>query len=312
MSARGLERIDHGGAGGAGAPRTRGHGGQARPSILATALLLLLFGWTTAAQALVPVPRLTARVTDQTATLAPDQVQSLEQRLQQFEAAKGSQVALLIVPTTQPEVIEQYALRVVEAWKLGRAKVDDGALLIVAKDDRTLRIEVGYGLEGALPDAIAKRIIEETILPLFKQGDFYGGLSAGLDQMMKVIDGEPLPPPRAGPVGGQIFQYIPFLIFGAIALGGLLRALLGRVLGATTGGVLAGLLVWFLVGLLVAGGFFGLLVFLMILFGNSTGRGGRGGMGGGFSSGGFSSGGGGGGFSGGGGSFGGGGASGRW
>ena len=278
-------------------------------------LLAVLAGWALPARALVAVPRLTARVTDQTGTLSPDQLRALETRLQQFEAGKGSQVALLIVPTTEPEAIEQYALRVVEAWKLGRQKVDDGALLIVAKNDRTLRIEVGYGLEGALPDAIAKRIIEETIVPFFKQGDFFGGISAGLEQMMKVIEGEPLPPPKARPgtgFGGRNLNPDNLMVFvvGALILGTFLRAILGRLLGGLAGGVLAGTLAGILFQAVLIGGLVGLAAFLMIVFGNSGGRRGgysSGGFGG--SSGGFS---GGGGFRGGGGSFGGGGASGRW
>ncbi len=128
----------------------------------------------------VAVPPLKARVTDLTGTLSAQQQTALEQTLAAFEARKGSQIAVLIVPTTQPETVEQYALRVEETWKLGRKGVDDGALLVVAKDDRKLRIEVGYGLEGVLPDAIAKRIIAEDITPRFKQGDFYGGISAEL------------------------------------------------------------------------------------------------------------------------------------
>lgn len=273
---------------------------------------VLWLGLSTPAQALVAVPRLAARVTDQTATLSAEQVSQLEQRLQQFEAAKGSQIALLIVPTTNPEAIEQYSIRVVEVWKIGRKGVDDGVLLVVAKNDRTVRIEVGYSLEGALPDATANRIIDEIIVPRFKQGEFFAGVSEGLDRIMKVIEGEPLPPPRKG--GGQLSDnhvgMLPFLFFGAIILGGILRAIFGRFLGATVGGVLAGLVVWFLLGILLVSGFFALFIFLMILFSNSSGVGGHRSSGGGFSSGGFS--GGGGGFSGGGGSFGGGGASGRW
>lgn len=277
----------------------------------------MLLAWcVSTAQALVPVPRLTARVTDQTGTLSPDQVRNFEQRLQQFEAAKGSQVALLIVPTTQPETIEQYALRVVEAWKLGRSKVDDGALLIVAKNDRTLRIEVGYGLEGALPDAIAKRIIEEIIVPKFRAGDFAGGLDAGLGQIMKVIEGEPLPAPtRASGQGGigSSPDNLVVLVMFLFMFGNVVRAWLGRFLGGTVGGGLAAVLLWTFTGILLLGLLVGLLVFMLILLGGkSGGRSGGGWWAGGGSyrggGGGFS----GGGFSGGGGGFGGGGASGRW
>ena len=142
----------------------------------------------------VAVPALKSRVTDLTGTLAANETAQLEQRLAAFEARKGSQIAVLIVPTTQPETIEQYSIRVAEAWKLGRKGIDDGALLLIAKQDRTVRIEVGYGLEGVLPDALAKRIVDEVIVPEFKQGNFAGGIDAGIEQMMSVVEGEPLPP----------------------------------------------------------------------------------------------------------------------
>lgn len=161
---------------------------------IALFVAILAFGGT-GVFADVPVPPLTARVIDETDTLTAEQRASLEQTLKDFEARKGSQISVLVVPTTQPETIEQYSMRVVEQWKLGRKSVDDGALLIVAKNDRALRIEVGYGLEGALTDATSNRIINETIVPRFKQGDFYGGITAGVDSMMRVVSGEPLPPP---------------------------------------------------------------------------------------------------------------------
>ena len=274
-------------------------------------LFALLAAWTLSAQALVPVPRLAARVTDQTGTLSADQRQYLEQRLRLFEETKGSQVALLIVPTTAPEEIEQYGIRVAEAWKLGREKVDDGALLLVAKDDRALRIEVGYGLEGVLPDAIAKRIIEELIVPRFKQGDFYGGITVGLERIMKTIEGEPLPPPARRP--SRVLNNPDLIIVGLflmVGLGSILRGIFGRLGGASIGSAVAAALVWFVVGSLIVVGFAALVVFLLLLLdsGSRRGGGGRHYGGGGFSGGGF----GGGGFSGGGGGFGGGGASGRW
>lgn len=156
-------------------------------------LALLLVG---AAQADVAVPPLKHRVTDLTFTLDAKQTEWLESRLAEFEKNNGSQLAVLIVSTTQPEAIEQFSMRVVEAWKLGRKKVDDGVLLLVAKDDRKLRIEVGYGLEGVLPDATAKRIIAETITPFFKNCEFYAGINAGTTAMMQVINGARLPPPQ--------------------------------------------------------------------------------------------------------------------
>ncbi len=278
--------------------------------VTSAALAVILSAASAPAESLAPIPRLTARVTDLTGTLNPGQAQAIEARLQQFEQAKGAQLALLIVPTTQPETIEQYSLRVVEAWKLGRAKTDDGALLIVAKNDRALRIEVGYGLEGALPDAIAKRIIEETIVPHFRAGDFALGVSEGLDQMMKVVEGEPLPPPasvsRINPE--EALDNLPILLFGVIFLGAFLRAWLGRLPGASVAGVAAGGVSWYLSGLFLIAGALAFFVFIAVLFGDSRGGSGRSSFGGG-SSRGF---GGGGGFSGGGGGFGGGGASGRW
>jgi uncharacterized protein len=278
-------------------------------------LALLLSG---AAQAEVPqdevrVPPLTQRVTDLTGTLDAEQVQTLDSRLAGFEKAKGAQLAVLIVPTTQPETIEQFSIRVVDAWKLGRKNVDDGALLLVAKDDRTLRIEVGYGLEGALNDATANRIIDEIIVPRFKRGDFYAGIDAGLSAMMQVVNGEPLPPPKRAAASGKFdFESMLFIVLGvAVFVGSMLRALLGRFPAAMLLGGGLGLLAWlFAVPLLIAA-FFGLIAFIFVLFGGA-GRGYTGyigGWGGGFGGGGF---GGGGGFSGGGGGFGGGGASGSW
>ena len=268
--------------------------------MLVAAIIGLLAG-TAAAE--VAIPPLKARVTDLTGTLTAEQQAGLESRLAAFERQKGSQVAVLIVPTTQPETIEQYSIRVAEKWKLGRKGVDDGALLLVAKNDRTLRIEVGYGLEGALPDAIAKRIIEEIILPQFRQGGFHDGLSAGVDSILGVIQGEPLPEPKRGSSYGGVDQYFPVLFFVAIAAGALLRAVLGNFVGGLVNGGLIGFLVW----MLGAGLFFALILAVMAFFMTlGGGRGFRGGYGGG----GLSS--GGGGFSGGGGGFGGGGASGRW
>ena len=163
----------------------------ARASILA-----LLLCWACSALALVAVPPLSGQVVDQTGTLSAGDIASLTQTLKDLETRKGSQVAVLIVPTTDGEAIEQYSLRVAEAWKIGRKKIDDGALLVIAKNDRRLRIEVGYGLEGALTDATTKRIIDEDITPKFKTGDFAGGVSAGVDRMVKVADGEKLPEPE--------------------------------------------------------------------------------------------------------------------
>lgn len=267
-------------------------------------LALLLTG---AAQAEVAVPPLTQRVTDLAATLDAGQTQALESRLAAFEAKKGAQLAVLIIPTTQPETIEQFGMRVVEMWKLGRKGVDDGALLLVAKDDRILRIEVGYGLEGALNDATAKRIIAEIITPFFKRGEFYAGIDAGTAAMMRVIDGEPLPPPqRAAASGTYDIESLLFIGFGlAVVVGGMLRALLGRFPAAMLMGGGLGVLAWLTVAPLLVALLAGLMAFVFVLLGGS-GRGFSGYGGGGF--GGTR----GGGFGGGGGGFGGGGASGRW
>ncbi len=283
------------------------------------ALLMLLLAVSAWAQ--VAVPPLKGRVTDLTGTLKPEQVASLEQLLRSFEARKGSQIAVLIVPTTAPETVEQYALRVGEQWKIGRKKVDDGAILVVAKDDRALRIEVGYGLEGALNDATASRIIREVIVPRFREGDFFGGISAGVDRMIRVIDGEPLPAPAkaAPPVGDGVLQILPVLLILALVAGAILRRLLGRFVGALATGGVVGALAWLLVGTLAIVLLAAIVAFIFTLISGVGGSGRRyyggfpgGGWGGGGWGGGGFGGGGGGGFSGGGGSFGGGGASGRW
>jgi len=157
----------------------------------------LLLALASPASGEVAVPPLQARVTDLTGTLSASQLQTLDSQLRDFERAKGSQIAVLMLPSTQPETIEQYSIRVADAWKIGRARVDDGVILVVAKDDRKLRIEVGRGLEGAVPDALAKRIVSDIIAPHFKSGDFFGGIAAGTDALMKLIEGETLPAPAS-------------------------------------------------------------------------------------------------------------------
>jgi uncharacterized protein len=279
-------------------------------------LVVLLFA--ASAWADVAVPPLKGRVTDLTGTLKTEQVASLEQLLQSFEARKGSQIAVLMVPTTAPETIEQYALRVAEQWKIGRKKVDDGAILVVAKDDRALRIEVGYGLEGALNDATANRIIREVIVPRFREGDFFGGISAGVDRMIRVIDGEPLPAPAkaAPPADEGVLQILPVLLILALVAGAILRRLLGRFVGSLATGGVVGALAWLLAGALAIALLAAIVAFFFTLMSGVGGSGRRyyGGFPGGYGGGGWGGGGfgGGGGFSGGGGSFGGGGASGRW
>jgi len=276
-------------------------------------LFLLFVAGLAGAQALLPIPALVARVTDLTATLSADQRSRLEEKIAAFEHQKGSQIAVLIVPSVLPETVTEYALRVVESWKLGRKGVDDGALLLVAKDDRKLRIEVGYGLEGALNDATAKRIISETISPRFKQGDFYGGIDAGLDVMIKVAAGEALPVPKqASKASGAGIDFETLMFFGFIlvfVVGGILRAIFGRFLAAGVIGGVAGIIASLILSSVLVAIVVGVVAFIVSLFAGISGGGG-----GGFSSGGSSWGGGsgGGGFSGGGGSFGGGGASGGW
>jgi len=267
----------------------------------------------------VPLPRFDALVQDLTGTLTAAQQAALDEKLTAFQARKGTQVALLIIPTTQPEDIAQFGVRLAGAWKIGRKGVDDGAILIVAKDDRALRIEVQYGLEGVLTDVTASRIINDTIVPLFKEGDLYGGVNAGLDQMLKVIDGEPLPPPDQSWRRDAPSLPWPMLIFGGVALISFLRRIIGRVPAAGVIGLGGGALVyWITSRAFEAVGAGAALFVLGLVFGfGGMGGGGRGGRvfrdigrGGGFG-GGF--GGGGGGFGGGlGGRGGGGGASGRW
>lgn len=286
-------------------------------------LLALLLGIMCPALAEVAVPQLTGRVVDQTATLSSSDIASLNDRLRDLETRKGAQIAVLIVPTTDGEAIEQFSIRVAEAWKIGRKKVDDGALLVVAKNDRHLRIEVGYGLEGVLSDVVTHRIIDEDITPKFKAGDFAGGISEGVDRMIRLVNGEQLPAPEPAHWQGSnpIDLANPVSIFAVIIVAGFLRGLLGRLLGSVATGGVVGLFAWMVVGslatalLLGLGAFAAALIFGGLNFGgpvvgSGPYRGGGGWSGGrGWSSGSGSSG---GGFSGGGGSFGGGGASGSW
>jgi uncharacterized protein len=278
---------------------------------LGAGLLLLLVSALASAQ--VPVPPLTGRVVDLTGTLSGGAVARIESKLADVEAKKGAQIAVLIVPTTQPEEIEQFGIRVEDTWKLGRKKVDDGVYLIVAKDDRRVRIEVSYGLEGALPDAVANRIITETITPHFKLGDYDGGVEAGINQIVSVVNGEPLPQPdKKWERHNGLGNLLPVFLIAVFVASGVLRALFGRLFGSIATGGLAGGIVWLLSHFIPIGIGAGLLAFLFaILSGGSRagwtsggGFGGLGGFGGGF--------GGGGGFSGGGGGGGGGGASGSW
>ncbi len=288
---------------------------KARIATLCMMLLLVsCIAMTNSAQAeLLPVPALKARVTDLTQTLTPTERTTLEDKLAAFEAKKGSQIAVLLVPTTQPEDIAQYSIRVVDQWKIGREKSDDGILVLVAKNDRKLRIEVGRGLEGAIPDLYAKRIISDVIGPKFKQGDFAGGLDAGVDSLIGLVNGEALPAPenRATSVI-DIGNILPMLLFGGLITGLILRSIFGTFLGsAFNGGLIGGVIMLF--GLaLSAAVVFGIIAFFFTMMMGSRGLGGySGGIGGGYGGGGWS-GGGSSSWGGGGGSFGGGGASGDW
>jgi uncharacterized protein len=289
-----------------------------------TVTLLLAFAFPAFAD--VAVPQLTGRVIDQTGTLSSGDIAALSQKLRDFETRKGSQVAVLIVPTTQPETIEQFSIRVAEAWKIGRKKVDDGAILVVAKNDRHLRIEVGYGLEGALTDVTSRRIIDEIITPKFRTGDFAGGITDGVDRMIRVIGGEPLPVPSPSVNFGNLDDIAPLFIvtlFASLGVGGFFRAVLGRLIGSlATGGIIA-VLTWLILGsftlamvLGVVGFIIGFIADLFSAMGPSSGSSRGGAWSGGSSGGGWSSGSSSssdsGSFSGGGGSFGGGGASGSW
>ena len=280
-----------------------------------------LLAFATIAHAEVAVPALKARVTDLTGTLTAQQTQQLETQLASLEQRKGAQIVVLMLPSTQPEDIADYATRVFDQWKIGRKNVDDGVLVVVAKDDHRAMIETGYGLEGAIPDAAASRIIREYMSPKFRVGDFYGGLNDTIGALTKLIDGEPLPPPMQGPQrdrGGLAHGQDWFT--GLLVAGFVLawaRGMFGRlprVPRAGAVGAMTGVLSWLFSGLWPLGLAFGVIGLLFGFVGGTGGtfarRGGSGGWGGwgGFGGGGF----GGGGFGGGGGFSGGGGASGSW
>ena len=304
---------------------------------LAALFFIALWPWAVQAQPVLPVPALSARVIDQTATLSAADLQALEGRLQALEAKSGSQVVVLLVPTTAPEDIAAYALRVASSWKIGRRDIGDGLLLVVAKNDRRMRIEVARKLEGAIPDLAAARIIDQAMAPRFREGDYAGGIGAALDQIGARIAGEALPAPvqqgaGAGDRGFDLGQLAIFLFFGVMVAGPVVRRLFGNRFGSVVMGGGTGALAYLLTASALLAGGAGIAALLLTLLSNSRGGGGRGGrggggpfigggglgglggLGGGFGggrSGGF--GGGGGGFSsGGGGSFGGGGASGGW
>lgn len=189
------------------------------------------------AYALVDIPLSLSRVTDTTGSLSKQQFDHLQRKLADFETRKGSQIVVLILPSTQPESIEQYSIRLAEKWQIGREGIDDGVILLIAKDDHKLRLEVGYGLEGAIPDVIAKRVISEIITPRFKSGDFAGGIDVGIDQLIKLIDGESLPAPTKFSVN-QFSETAFVIIFGlGLVAGYLLSLVFGRLLGGLLAGI---------------------------------------------------------------------------
>jgi uncharacterized protein len=287
-------------------------------------LLALLLAF--AALADTPVPKLTARVVDQTGSLTAAERDTLEAKLRAFEEKRGSQVAVLLVPSIGTETIEEFAGRVTDEWKLGRKGVDDGVLLVVAQQERKIRIHTGRGVQGTLTDALSRRIVSDIVAPRFRNGDFAGGIDAGVDAIMKAIEGEELPLPKAKPAGGKvdtISSFGNFLVFGFFlvpVVGMVLRGIFGRFFGATATSGLTGFAAWMVFGSLAVGVFAAFIAFLFTLFtGSGLGRGMRGGGfipggwgGGSWGGGGGFGGGGGGGFSGGGGGFDGGGASGSW
>lgn len=274
------------------------------------ALGLVLLLLVSSAWALAGVPKLSSRVTDLTGTLSIEQTSALENKLAEFERRKGSQIAVLMIASTQPEDIAEYGIKVADLWQVGRNSVDDGIILIIAKDDRKLRLEVGYGLEGVVPDAVAKRIIAETITPFFKKDDYAGGIDAGVTQIMQLIEGEPLPAATPETNPEQADASILMVMFGGMLAGFILSLIVGRVMGgvlaASGGAILATLLYGFSFGVIMIT----LMIFFFVVVRNRGGGWTSGG--GGFGGGGFGGGSGGSSWSGGGGGFGGGGASGSW
>ncbi len=299
----------------------RGWGRAVRRGFAGALALLTVLGaasalaWDPPQEGLQPVPELSARVTDLTGTLAPAERQALEAKLADWEARTTNQIAVLIVPTTKPETIEEYSIRVADAWKVGQKGRDNGAILLVAKNDKQMRIEVGYGFEGVLTDATSRRIIAEAIAPLFSRGQFAAGIGAGVDRIIDVVsEGKPLPaaePRRRAPARGFDVGTLALIALVAVpALGAILRAILGNVGGSVVGAGLVGAAAWLFAGSLLLAAVAAIIALVIISFSALGGRGrglwfpGAGGWGGG----GF----GGGGWGGGGGGFGGGGASGGW
>lgn len=268
---------------------------------------------TSTVQAQVALPRLDTPVQDATGTLAAEQIARLTQKIRALEAANGARVAIVVLPSTAPESIEQFAIRLAEARTLGRQGVDDGVLVILAKDDRAVRIEVGLGLQGVLPDVLANRITDQVMLPQFRKGDYFAGLDAGLDRIAALVKGESLPAPAPAPAKSRgIGSSLPLLMMVVLVAGSFLRRTVGRLAGSASTAGVAGVLAWLISGAWFVAMGAALLAFLFTLFGgagvNGWNSGGRGRFGGGFGGGlgGGSS------WGGGGGTFNGGGATGRW
>ena len=293
--------------------------------LVAFATLAIAQSWETGSDGLAPIPALRARVTDLTNTLTAAERQTLEAKLEAWERDTGNQMVVLIVPSTKPEPIEAYSIRVADAWKIGRKGQDNGVLFLIAKDDRKMRLEVGYGLEGSLTDATSRRIIAENVAPLFRQNQFAAGINAGIERVIGVVaKGEPLPVPKTQAASKRPMQGFDFgtmlivLLVIVPVIGGILARIFGKLLGSTIGGGFIGFVAWIVGGSLLVALFAAIIGFVMMLiFGGAGGIGRRGGGwipigGGGWGGGGGGWSSGGGGFSGGGGSFGGGGASGGW
>lgn len=312
--------------------KPRGTSRRAWPLDRLAALLLWLAAFGAWAQDVLPVPALSGRLIDQTSTLSASQSAALSEKLQALEEQTGTQMVVLLVPTTQPEDIAAYAQRVADEWKIGRRDVGDGVVIVVAKNDRRVRIEIAKTLEGAVPDLAARRIIDQQITPAFRAGDYAGGLDAAVDHLAARIRGEGLPAPGARPEaerGPQWDELAMFLFLGVPVLGAVLTGMLGRKLGSlATGGAAGGLAWWFSASLLLALAAAALSLVLVGVLGVGSARRARGlhghrlgrhgppviwGGGSGWGGSSWGGGGGGGGFSsGGGGDFGGGGASGGW
>ncbi len=302
----------------------------ARAVIALAALLFSMSAATVQAQAweagsdgLLPIPPLTAHINDLTQSLSASEKQALEAKLTDWEARTTNQLAVLIVPTTQPEPIEAYSIRVAEKWQIGRKGKDNGALLLVAKNDKKMRIEAGYGLEGTLTDATSRRIIAENVAPFFREGKFAAGINAGIDRIIDVVaEGKPLPERKTSnvqrsPRGGFDFGTMLLILFIIVPIvGTVLRSIFGRLVGSTVGAGIVAAAAWFVASSIAIAVIAAIVAFAVMIFtGSGMALAGRrpwesqsrrdGRSGGGWS-------GGGGGWSGGGGTFGGGGASGSW